>query len=177
MILKSGFRLRNTTLTPVEIWENREQFPSCRLPNQNWPVRVELKPATFSLQDLAHYFALLTATPLGKVSPVMKLALIGAPVLASYSPTVPPKKFATKRVLPDTASPKGSPSPVIKLGLIAAPVLASYLPTVLPEKFDTKRVLPDTASPKGSLSPVIKLGLIAAPVLASYLPTTSIVPT
>ena len=37
----------------------------------------------------------------------MKLALIAAPVVASYSPTVPLPKFATKRVLPFTATPSG----------------------------------------------------------------------
>ena len=46
----------------------------------------------------------------------MKLALIAAPVLASYLPTVPLLRFATKRVLPNTASPKGS-QPRDKVGV------------------------------------------------------------
>ena len=54
-----------------------------------------------------------------RISPVMKLALIAAPVVALYSPTVPPLEFVTKRVSPNTASPKGAFSPVMKLGLAA----------------------------------------------------------
>ena len=44
-----------------------------------------------------------TAIPKGVLSPVMKLALIVAPVVALYSPTVPVLRSATKRLLPDTA--------------------------------------------------------------------------
>jgi len=64
----------------------------------------------------------------------MKLVLIGAPVVASYLPTVPLLKFATKRKPdgkneegPITASPVGSPSIKMKPGLMTAPVLALYL--------------------------------------------------
>jgi hypothetical protein len=45
----------------------------------------------------------LTAIAWGLFNPVMKSALIAAPVLASYSPTVPLSAFATKRVLPNEA--------------------------------------------------------------------------
>ena len=92
------------------------------------------------------------ASPTGPFSPVMKLALIVAPVVALYSPTVVPLKlvpwFATKRLLPDNRSPTGPYSPVIKLGLIAAPVVALYTPTVLisPATFATKRSLSDNAT-------------------------------
>jgi hypothetical protein len=79
----------------------------CRRSNQNRPVRVELKPATFSPSDLARYFPLLMAIPMGKFSPVMKLALIADPVVASYSPTEPLREFATRSVLPLNASPSG----------------------------------------------------------------------
>ena len=44
----------------------------------------------YSARLLVRYFALLTAIPSGLLSPVSKLALIAAPVVASYSPTVPP---------------------------------------------------------------------------------------
>jgi len=46
------------------------------------------------------------ASPQGPFSPMMKLALIAAPVVALYSPTVLLLLFATKRLLPDNASPK-----------------------------------------------------------------------
>src|SRR5690349_15085841 len=72
-----------------------------------------------------------TAMPVGLFSPVMKLALIAVPVVASYSPTVVPDWFATKRSLPDNARPAGPFSPVMKLVLIAAPVVALYSPTVV----------------------------------------------
>lgn len=60
---------------------------------------------------------------------VMKLALIATPVLALYSPIVPP--VDTKSVLPDNAKPLGLFSPVMKLALIGAPVVALYSPTVV----------------------------------------------
>jgi hypothetical protein len=63
----------------------------------------------------------------------MKLALMAAPVVALYWPTVPYpllRKLATKRMLRDNASSEGSLNPVMKLALIAAPVLALYWPTV-----------------------------------------------
>ncbi len=94
-----------------------------------------------------------TRTPLGSFSPVMKLALIAAPVAASYSPTAPPNWFPTKRLLPDNASWPGLFIPVMKLGLIAAPVVALYSPTVLPPKFATKRSLPDNARSAGDSAP------------------------
>jgi hypothetical protein len=46
------------------------------------------------------------ASPSGSLNPVMKLALIAAPVVALYAPTVSPNAFATKRVLPDNTSPE-----------------------------------------------------------------------
>ena len=104
-------------------------------------------------------------SPVGWFSPVMKLAFIAAPVVASYSPTVVPDWFATKRSLPDNARPAGLFSPVMKLALIAAPVVALYSPTVVPRplplmpKFDTKRLLPDNARLTGPFSPVMKLAL------------------
>jgi len=52
----------------------------------------------------------------------MKLALIAAPVAASYSPTVPLPLFGTKSVLPNNATSWGPLSPVMKLALIEAPV-------------------------------------------------------
>jgi len=63
---------------------------------------------------------------------VIKFALIAAPVLALYFPTVPVELLATKRAVPspDNASPMGLMSPVMKLALITAPVAASYFPTV-----------------------------------------------
>ena len=65
---------------------------------RNVPVSaVESKPASegriktshFFPSGLLRYFALLTASPTGLFSPVMKLALIAVPVLASYSLTIP----------------------------------------------------------------------------------------
>src|SRR5437868_5520424 len=47
------------------------------------------------------------ANPAGWLSPVMTLGLIGAPVMASYSPTVPEPLLATKRLLPKIARPFG----------------------------------------------------------------------
>src|SRR5271165_1430085 len=130
-----------------------------------------------------------TANVGNAVSPVMKLALIVAPVAALYLPTVPLtsvrgrpvlvmvvtiKVFATNRAGPsaDNASTPGPFSPVMKLGLIAAPVVALYSLTVL-LLFSTKRAVPsaDNASEEGPFSPVMKLGLIAAPVVALYSPT------
>src|SRR5260221_1854242 len=116
---------------------------------------------------LVRYLALLTASPVGNCSPVIKLALIASPVVASYLPTVP-LWFATKRVSSNNASAVGRPAPVMKLALIASPVEASYLPTVLEPKFATKRVLLWAASPLGALNCVIKLALIATPVVALY---------
>jgi hypothetical protein len=45
----------------------------------------------------ARYFALFTAIPSGELSPMMKLASIAVPVVASYSPTVPESKGADER--------------------------------------------------------------------------------
>ncbi len=83
----------------------------------------------------------------GAFSPVMKLALITAPVVRSYLPTVP-LKLATKRRCStlSSASPKGTDSPVMKLALITSPVAALYLPTVPPIEFATKS-LPKTVRP------------------------------
>jgi len=64
-------------------------------------------PATAIIDHVEGSGTDATASPLGLVSPVMKLALIAAPVVASYSPTVVPWKFDTKRLLPDTASVAG----------------------------------------------------------------------
>jgi hypothetical protein len=54
---------------------------------------------------------------------VMKSRLMAAPVVASYSPTVPVP--ATYRVLPDNANSLSPLSPVMKFALIVAPVVAS----------------------------------------------------
>src|SRR5271166_6596609 len=106
----------------------------------------------------------------------MNVALITAPVVASYSLIVSVLASATKRLLPDTASPWGLLSPVMKLALIAAPVVASYALTI-PGKMEPSRpeplhvtnsVLPDTAIVRGLVSPVMKFALITAPVEASY---------
>src|SRR5205085_9178489 len=70
------------------------------------------------------------ANPAGWLSPVMKLGLIGAPVMASYSPTLLPLNSATKRSFPESARLKGLFSPVTKVELIRAPVAASYSATV-----------------------------------------------
>src|SRR5271165_5396155 len=124
-------------------------------------------------------------------SPVMKLALIATPIVASYLPTVPvpgdwmlliEKIPPTKRLLPDTASPVRPLSPVMKLALIAAPVVALYSPTVpkevrLKNVSATKRAVPsaDNASPMGLMRlPVMKLALITAPVAALYSPTVGV---
>src|SRR5215469_15570091 len=108
-------------------------------------------------------------SPVGPLRPVMKLALIAAPVVASYLPTVPVVKFATKRkpegkngLGPTTASPVGSPLIKMKSGVMAAPVSALYLliwPLIWPLKeFATatkrrgngeKALGPVTASPSG----------------------------
>ena len=45
------------------------------------------------------------------LSPEMKLALIAAPVIALYWPTVPFRWFVTKRLFPDQASPVGGTQP------------------------------------------------------------------
>jgi hypothetical protein len=71
-------------------------------------------------------------TPRGPFNPVIKLALIAAPVVALYSPTMPLPSFATNRRLPDKASPCGWFTPVMKLALITAPDEESYWPTALP---------------------------------------------
>ena len=102
----------------------------------------------------------------------MKLALIAAPVLALYLPTVPLPKFATKRVLPMHRESVGFVQPRdeagVNRGSRGGVVFANRVGGAV---FATKRVLPNTASPTGSFSPVMKLALIAAPVVASYLPT------
>jgi hypothetical protein len=73
-----------------------------------------------------------TASNEGTISPVMKLALIAAPVLALYSPIVPVLAFPTNRSpKPSSASPTGPrpppvDSPVMKLALTAVPLLARY---------------------------------------------------
>src|SRR5437868_8171383 len=81
----------------------------------------------------------------GWLSPVMKLGLIGAPVMASYSPTVPEALLATKRLLPKIARPLG-PSTVMKVGLIRAPVVAFHSETLAAPLSETKRLLPKSAS-------------------------------
>jgi hypothetical protein len=110
-------------------------------------------------------------------APVIKLGLIAAPVVASYSPTAP-VRLVTKRLLPDNASPAGWVSPVMVVKLVfAAPVVASYSPT-LPVPISplallaTKRLLPDNARAVGSFTPGMKLGLIKAPVLRRAASTT-----
>src|SRR5437763_1275603 len=110
------------------------------------------------------------ANPAGEVSPVMKLGLIRAPVMALYSRTVPAGRLATKRLLAESCARAGV-SPVMKLGLMAAPVVASYLPTLWVLNSATKRSFPESARLKGLFSPVMKLALMAAPVMASYSPT------
>ena len=71
------------------------------------------------------------ASPQGALSPVMKLALIAAPVVALYSPTVLLRPFVTKMAVPspDNATPPGPLTPVMKVALISAPVVASYSST------------------------------------------------
>src|SRR5713101_596866 len=91
--------------------------------------------------------------------PVAKLALIGAPVVALYSPTVPLLKFATKRWSPDRKSPAGPSSPGMKLALITAPVLALYSPTMPLKSLVTKRRLPHRKSPAGASSPRDEVGV------------------
>src|SRR5436190_14433855 len=109
------------------------------------------------------------ANPAGEVSPVMKLGLIRAPVMALYSRTVPAGPLATKRLLPNTARPLGPLTPVMKIGLIRAPVEASYSATLLAPPSETKRLLPKSASPSGLETPPKKGP--PAPVVASYLLT------
>src|ERR1700730_9659335 len=104
----------------------------------------------------------------------MRLALIGAPVVALYSPTLLVTKmvFVTKRRRAEvfnTSPKKGACSPVMKLALIAAPVVALYLPTLLAVSIATKRSVPDTDSPVGPFRRVMKGALISAPVVALYL--------
>jgi hypothetical protein len=55
---------------------------------------------------------------------VINLALMAAPVVALYWPTV--VAFATNKLLPDNTSSTGPPKPVMKLTLMAAPVVALY---------------------------------------------------
>ena len=50
--------------------------------------------------------------PAGVAQPRDQSGLIGAPVVALYSPTVPPSALATKRWLPDSKNPMGPSSPV-----------------------------------------------------------------
>src|SRR5207253_1572748 len=73
------------------------------------------------------------ARPVGLLTPVMKLALITAPVVALYLPMVVPVPWnpplPTKRLLPEIARPAGL-NPVMKLALITAPVVASYSATL-----------------------------------------------
>jgi hypothetical protein len=109
-----------------------------------------------------------TASPTGPSNPVIKLALIGVPVLASYVPIVLALKLATKMVLPKNARPLGPFSELMKFALIVAPVSALYSPTVpLPAFVEaTNRVLPKTATTTGWFNPVMKLALIALKVLA-----------
>ena len=69
-----------------------------------------------------------TRTPAGLFSPVIKLTLIAAPVVASYSPTLLPISSTTKSSLPDTArlSATSQFNPVMKFALIGAPVVAQH---------------------------------------------------
>ena len=89
---------------------------------------------------------------------MIKLALIAAPVVALYSPTVVPPKFVTKRLLPDTASPEGPFSPVIKLALIAAPVVALYSPTVGARRARHEEVVARHRESEGFVQPRDKVG-------------------
>jgi len=73
----------------------------------------------------------------GSFNPEINWVLIGAPVVASYSATVPipftfsrdPKVSATYSFPPYTAIPLGAVNPETSVGLIGAPVLASHTPT------------------------------------------------
>src|SRR5271165_4111253 len=94
-------------------------------------------------------------TSAGSFSPVMKLALITAPVVALYSPTVPLAEFATRRLLPDNASPVGLLNGgATGMTLGTAPAVG-YPTTVPAPVFATRRVLPDNKSQVGPSSPVI----------------------
>src|SRR5258708_4876775 len=101
-----------------------------------------------------------TARKYAPFRPVMKLALIAAPVEALYSPRVPLRLSATKRLLPKSARPTGPFRLVMKLALIAAPVVALYSPTVPALISDTKRILAEIARPTGRFWPLMKLALI-----------------
>src|SRR5438270_540905 len=84
----------------------------------------------------------------------MKAALIVAPVVASYSPTVLLLKLATKRwLLPSIVSATGveSPWPLTKAALMVAPVVALYSPTVLLLRLATKRSGCPWAGPAASV--------------------------
>src|SRR5208282_6858146 len=99
----------------------------------------------------------------------MKLALIAAPVVALYSPTMEP--FATKRSLPATPIP--CTLPAMGIALSGAPVVALNSRTPNPD-WETKRLLPEIASPfmdglpgiPVAMKGLMKVGLIGAPVVA-----------
>ena len=86
------------------------------------------------------------ATPEGPFSPVINFALIAAPVVALYSPTVPLPSFTTKRVLPVTPSPVGAFNPVMKLALIAAPLAALLGDRLLHQKPPLSGEIPASSS-------------------------------
>ena len=68
----------------------------------------------------------VTASPSGLISPVIKLALITAPVVALSSPTVVPPFSRREEVVARQGESAGPFSPVMKLALIVA-VVASYI--------------------------------------------------
>ncbi len=80
------------------------------------------------------------AMPRGSFNPEeMKELLIGAPVVALYSPIVLLPELATNRFPPNNAMPFGKSNPEeMKELLIVAPVVALYSPIVLLNSFVTK---------------------------------------
>ena len=113
-----------------------------------------------------------TTMPAGLFNPEeMKELLIGAPVVALYSPTVLFPLFVTNRFPPENAMLNESFNPEeMKELLIGAPVVALYSPIVLLPALATNRFPPNNAMPVGKSNPEMKELLIGAPVVALYSP-------
>src|SRR5580698_8366571 len=100
----------------------------------------------------------------GYCSPEISDALITAPVVASYSPTVFRPPVETNKLFPDTARKSATPNPVINDALTVTPPVV-YSPIVPVLKFATYKLPPDTAMPVGLLNPRISGALTVAPLV------------